>query len=111
MQTAEIRSEPEFGGSEEDQQIALDLFTAMRGMGRFFSRTAPIRVSVESLSGYMAARRPELDAAQWAARILEVLGKNDAVFEVEEINGQVLAATTAAGVAPSLVNRPDLEHS
>lgn len=110
MQTAEVRPEPPFVGSPEEQQIARDIFEAMRGMGRFFSRTAAIRVSVSSLAEYLAARRPEQDAGAWTAQLLDILTKNRAVFDLEEAGDQLLAITTVAGEAPSRVNRPDTEH-
>ncbi|HET7037718.1 MAG TPA: hypothetical protein VFI42_18715 [Thermomicrobiaceae bacterium] len=111
MQTAEVRPGPQFAGSADEQQIARDVFEAMRGMGRFFSRTAPIRVSVASLAEFLAAQRPEQDATQWTARLTEVLTKNPNVFDLEESGDQLLALTTAAGEAPSRVNRPDTEHT
>jgi hypothetical protein len=111
MQTAEVRPEPQFAGSDEDQQIAREIFRAMSGMGRFFARSAPIRASVESLGGYMASRDKSRSAEAWSGEIARVLSLNPTVFDVEEVSDQAIASTTQSGRAPSAQALNDREHT
>lgn len=111
MQIAEAPSIPRFEGSDDEQQTAGAIFQAMRGMGRFFARTAPVRASVDVLAGFMAAKQPERDAAAWAVEVARVVALNPAVFDVQQVNGQTFAVTTPGGQAPSVMAQVDTQHT
>lgn len=111
MQTAEVVPEPQFAGSEEEQQFAREVFRLMRASGRFFPVSAPIRTSLESLVAYFASRHPDRPAEEWPAVLDRALTLNEQVFLREETESGVIFATTAAGRAPEQRVEVDASHT
>jgi len=97
-----------FEGSDEERQIAEQIFTLARFQGRFFSGNAPIRLKRDELVGFVASQRKDLggDKDTLAALIEAALGGNPVVFAREETDdGVVTFITTRDGTPP--VERPE----
>lgn len=101
MPPAETTARPAFAGKESDQQIASELFDAMVSMARFFPKSAPIRVQLDSLVQFMTSRHNDKTAEEQRYDIERVLNENSAVFAREEQDDIVWYLTTVEGVAPS----------
>lgn len=111
MQTAEVTPQPQFEGSDDERRIADEAFQALRVMGRFFPRTAPIRAPLDSLAAFFASRHPERSAEEWRSVLERALAANTAVFARQDIDGQVMVVTTLSGQAPTLEPQVDLTHT
>ncbi|MDI3341521.1 MAG: hypothetical protein QJR03_13425 [Sphaerobacter sp.] len=110
MQTAEVASNPQFAGTDDEQRMAAEIFQALRAMGRLFPRSAPIRGPLAALAEYYAARHTERSAEEWSAEIDRVLSMNPAVFHREESDDRVVFSTTAEGRAPTFEPEVDEAH-
>lgn len=94
-----------FEGSDEQRQLAEQIFTLARFQGRFFSATAPIRLPREQLVGFLLAQRKGSDGDREAlgAALDAALAENAAVFAREETDdGVVVFVTTRGGTSPTL---------
>lgn len=112
MQTAEAITQPQFGGSADEQRVAEEAFRTIAVMGRFFPRTAPIRVRLTVLAEYFATRRSERSADEWRAELDRVLTANPDVFAREEVaDGEVVYVTTAHGQSPLRQAVPSSTHT
>ena len=111
MQSVETGYVPEFVGTEPDRAVADEALRVMRATGRFFSASAAIRVSLESLAAYFATRHPERTPETWASELDRILSENTAVFRREEADGRVVFATTPAGRAPEIEASVDDTHT
>jgi hypothetical protein len=92
-----------FEGSDEQRQLAEQIFTLARFQGRFFSITAPIRLQREQLVGFLLAQRKgsEGDREALGAALDAALKENAAVFAREETDdGVVNFVTTRGGTSP-----------
>src|SRR5690242_5073646 len=92
-----------FEGSDEQRQLAEQIFTLARFQGRFFSATAPIRLQREQLVGFLLAQRKgsESDREALGAAIDAALAENTAIFAREETDdGVVNFVTTRGGTSP-----------
>ncbi|HET9015483.1 MAG TPA: hypothetical protein VFN57_07800 [Thermomicrobiaceae bacterium] len=112
MQTAEATTEPRFGGSADEQRIAEEAFRTVVTMGRFFPKTAPIRVRLTALAEFFAGRDSARTAEEWRAELDRVLTANPDVFGRESTDdGEVVFVTTALGVSPVGQARPVNMHT
>lgn len=102
MQTTEVRPEPQFVGSSDEQQLADEVFRTMAIMGRFFARTAPIRVPLTSIAQFVAGRHPERSLEDWTSEIDRILSENSEVFAREQVDDAVIFVTTASGHRPDM---------
>lgn len=112
MQSA-LTATPAFEGTDEERQLAEQVFSLARFHGRFFAATAPIGLKRDELAGALAARggRGDEDTAPLAALIDASLAKNAAVFaRSETADGVVIYTTTRLGTAPVEVQE-DRAHS
>lgn len=100
-----------FQGSKKEQQLARDIWMAMRMMGASFAATAPIRQPLSTLADYFQ-RMPALQgSSNPAAAIDAALSQNSAVFaRSETADGVVVFATTKSGHAP-IEEAPDQQHT
>lgn len=92
-----------FEGTEEERQIAEQVFRLARFQGRFFPTTAPIRLKRDDLVGFLATERKTADGDREAlvALVDAAIVKNAAIF-VREVtdDGVVAFVTTREGVVP-----------
>ena len=84
-----------FAGSKREQEIAERVFQVMRGQGRFMSRNSPIRVSLESLTEFIAQQH-----GANAEAVEQAVAANPELFALEERDGVRLVVTTSAGHLP-----------
>ncbi|HLI52543.1 MAG TPA: hypothetical protein VKU87_12160, partial [Thermomicrobiaceae bacterium] len=101
MTPAETTVRPEFAGNKADQQAAAELFDAMVSMARFFPKSAPVRVQLDSLVQFLASRHNDKTTEELRYQVEHVLNENSPVFAREEQDGVVWYLTTVEGVAPS----------
>lgn len=100
-----------FDGTDNERQLAEEVFLLARFHGRFFSRTAPIRLKRDEVVEALAARQKGRGRDKLGEAIDAALAKNPAVFSrVETADGVVEYVTTAAGTAP-VEAQDDLAHS
>jgi hypothetical protein len=90
------RVEVSFSGSRDQKQLASSIYQALQGQGRFMASDAPIRVSLSSIVGFLGrdGNEPALSKVEGA------LKANDAIFSVEEVDGEQYVITTRAGHPP-----------
>lgn len=98
MQAQQTLAAPEFGGTKDQQSLATELFQIFRAQGRFFSDTAPIRLSLSQLAEVMTQQRPK--EKDWPKRIDAALSASSAVFAREADGDEVHFVTTRRGVIP-----------
>ena len=98
------QSAPTFVGTDEEQQLVGQIFALAQFQGRFFASSAPIRLKLDDLVGFLAAqRKQDGDSTALAAQIDAALSQNTAIFAREETDdGVVTYATTRGGIAPTL---------
>ena len=94
-----------FAGTKREQEIAQRMFAVMRGQGRFMSRNAPIRVSLESLSAFLVQ-----ETGAKAETVEKAVAANPDVFAFQEREGVRLVVTTMAGHIP-IEQRESTLHS
>ena len=94
-----------FAGTKREQEVAQRVFEVMRGQGRFMSRNAPIRVSLESLTAFLAQ-----ESGAKADTVEKAVVANPEVFAFEERDGGRLVVTTIAG-HPPIEQRESTLHS
>lgn len=87
---------PTFAGTPEEQRLAQQVFALMSARGQQFASDAPIRVSIESVAGFLSMEGVTADQVQAAA------AANPSVFEVADVNGVRVLVTTRAGRVPRL---------
>lgn len=97
MQTEATVAAPEFAGKKDQQALARELLGIFQARGRFFSDSAPIRLTLAQLAEFKQAHDPK--AADWVKRIDAALTVNPAIFAREESNGEVVFTTTRSGSA------------
>lgn len=102
-----------FEGTDEERQLADQIFTLARSQGRFFAATAPIRLKRDDLVGYLAAQRKDLggDRAALATLIDAALGKNPAVFARTETDDGVVTYITTRNARTPVDAYVDTAHS
>lgn len=111
MQQTQAVVTPTFEGTDEERQLAEQVFTLARFQGRFFAATAAINLRRDDLVQFIASRDGGRDPATLAAALDAALGRNLAIFTRSETDdGVVSYATTRAGIAPVPVGE-DLAHS
>jgi hypothetical protein len=93
--TAE-REQLNFSGTKQQQAVAKALFDVMSARARFMSADAAIRVSMESVVPFLEQAGHAVDVGQLQA----IVKKNEEIFALEEIDGQVIVVTTRAGRSP-----------
>lgn len=100
-----------FEGTDEERQLAEQVFGLARFQGRLFGEIAPIRLRRDALVDFLASREKGSDREALAARLDAALTKNFAVFtRTETDDGMVTYVTTRGGGAP--VEQPeDLTHT
>lgn len=106
MLTFPLEIEVSVAGTPEEQAVAARAHAVLRARGRFMAADAPIRVGLTSLVDYLA----DQGVADAETKLRAAIAANDAIFALEEIDGQDVVATTRAGAAP----RPpaaDVRHS
>ncbi len=99
MQAEQTLAAPAFDGTDEQQALAAELFQIFRAQGRFFSDTAPVRLSVSQLAEVMGQRQPKVKT--WPKRVDDALSASTAVFSREEGDDEVFFVTTRQGTLPS----------
>lgn len=99
MQAEQTLAAPAFEGTDEEQALATDLFQLFRAQGRFFSDTAPIRLSLSQLVQVMEQRQPRVKT--WSKRIDDALTASPSVFAREESGEDIAFVTTRRGTPPS----------
>ena len=111
MQQTQAVATPAFEGTDEERQLAEQVFTLARFQGRFFAATAAINLRRDDLVRFIASRDGGRDPATLAAARDGALGRNRAIFSRSETDdGVVSYATTRAGTAPVPLGE-DLAHS
>lgn len=111
MQQTQVAATPTFEGTDEERQLAEQVYTLARFQGRFFAATAAINLRRDDLVQFIASRDGERDPATLAAALDAALGRNPAIFSRSETDdGVVSYATTRGGTAPVPVSE-DLAHS
>ncbi len=100
---------PAFQGSTAEQELAQQVFELMtRSYGALYARDALIRQSLTNLAIYMAEHEGGVPG-DLRARIDAVIRKNPEIFGRQEVDGDVIIATSRAGTS---VARPaDLLHT
>lgn len=97
-----------FKGSEAEQQLARDIWMAMRMLGASFGVNAPIRQSLTALARFFASSPRLAKASDPAALIDAALTKNDAIFAREKAaDGEIFFATTRLGQRPAMIAEDD----
>jgi hypothetical protein len=101
---------PTYAGSDEERQLAEQIFQLVGLQGRFFAATAPIRLKRDELVGFLGGQKgyKRFSAATLAAHVDAAVAANPAVFAREETaDGAVTYVTTRRGAAPAelLVDR------
>lgn len=100
-----------YAGSDEEQQIAEQVYTQARFHGRYFAATAPIVLKREGLLGFLASQHKGVDAETLGQRLDAAMKKNAAIFaRAETDDGVVTFITTTAGTPPVVVVE-DLGHT
>lgn len=99
MQAEQTLTTPAFGGTDDEQTLAAELFQIYRAQGRFFSDTAPIRLSLSQLAEVMGRQQPRVKT--WPKRIDEALSASPDVFSREESDDGVAFVTTRQGSLPT----------
>ncbi len=100
-----------YAGSDEERQIAEQVFTQARFHGRYFSATAPIALRREGLLAFLASQHKGVDAESLGQRLDAAMTKNAAIFaRAETDDGVVTFITTALGTAP-VEQIEDLGHT
>ncbi|MGN6362608.1 MAG: hypothetical protein ACTHNK_19705 [Thermomicrobiales bacterium] len=95
---------PTFTGSDDERQLAEQIYDLARFQGRFFAATAPIRLKRDELVGFLGSQKgyKRLSTTTLAERVDTALAANPAVFAREETDdGAVTFLTTRAGTAPA----------
>ncbi len=98
MQAEQILTAPAFGGTDEEQALAAELFQIYQAQGRFFSDGAPIRLSLLQLVEAMGKSQPRVRT--WPRRIEEALSASPDVFAQEGSGDDLSFVTTRRGVSP-----------
>lgn len=101
MLPADTPVRPDFAGKKAERQAAAELFDAMVSMARFFPKSAPVRVQLDSLVQFMASRHTDKTAEELRYEIEHVLNDNAQVFARDDQDGVIWYLTTVEGVAPS----------
>ncbi len=97
-----------FNGSDEQQQLADEIFQIMRYQGTFCSPGAPIRQALRNLAQFLSEKYTS-DPATMEMQIDAALRKNEQVFTREEVDDEVFYVTSRLGrYAP---NQEDVSHS
>jgi len=100
-----------YAGSDEEQQIAEQVYTQARFHGRYFAATAPIALKREELLGFLASQHKGVDAETLGQRLDAAMKKNAAIFaRAETDDGVVTFITTTVGTPPVAVVE-DLGHT
>ena len=74
------QSAPTFVGTDEEQQLVGQIFALAQFQGRFFASSAPIRLKLDELVGFLAAqRKQDGDSTALAAQIDAALSQNTAI--------------------------------
>ncbi len=95
-----------FSGTAEQKRVASAAFDVMRAHGRFMAIDMPIRVSLESLVGFL-----NRDGSSMVEEKVEAaLAANPDVFAIEHLEEQTLITTTRTGRAPR-DRFVDLDHT
>lgn len=90
-----------FEGTDDERQLAEQVFFVARMQGKFFPATAPIHLKRDELVAFLASRDKGADPAELGERIDAALGKNPAAFAHSETDdGVVSYVTTRNGTAP-----------
>jgi hypothetical protein len=101
---------PEFSGTKEQQQLVEQVFDITRATARFFSATAPITVSLQSLAEFIA-KQDGGNVDELVGSIDAALSANEHVFLREEREDGVFFVTTRSGLAPIAEEPEDTSHS
>jgi len=107
MQTEQKAPAPEFTGNAKQKELAGRLFRVFEARGRFFSNTAPIRLTLSQLAEFMQQQEP--DGGDWAKQIDTALSASSNVYLREEEDGEVVFVTTRSGQTPG--NGPQVDQS
>lgn len=99
MQAEQTLAAPAFDGTDAQKELATELFQIFRAQGRFFSDTAPIRLSLSQLADVMAQRQPK--GKDWPKRVDAALAASAAVFAREEDGDEVYFVTSRQGTPPT----------
>jgi hypothetical protein len=108
MQTEQKAPAPEFSGTAKQKELAGRLFRIFEARGRFFSSSAPIRISLSQLTEFMEQQEPGGDGSK---EINAALTASKAVFLREEEDGEVIFITTRLGQVPGEVPQLDQAHT
>ncbi|MCO5176312.1 MAG: hypothetical protein M9890_04960 [Thermomicrobiales bacterium] len=98
MQAEQTLEAPAYSGTDEQKALAAEIFQIFRIQGRFFSDTAPIRLSLTQLTQFMEQAKPK--ESKWSARIDDALSANSDVFAREGDGDDVAFVTTRVGNLP-----------
>lgn len=109
MQTEPMAETLDLAGNPKQKELAGRLFRLFEGRGRFFSSSAPIRITLTQLSEFM--RQQEPDHANWETDIDAALTASNRVFLRETQDDEVVFATTRAGRIPSESSDVDQAHT
>jgi hypothetical protein len=110
MQAIEEQVRPEFKGSKKNKELASRVFDVTAATARFFSHSAPIRVSLDSLAQYFAEADGD-DADKLGSTIDKALSGNEHVFLRQETEEGIVFLTTRSGLSPVPEVEEDTSHS
>jgi hypothetical protein len=100
-----------FVGTETEQQVAREVWLALRMLGMNFADNAPIRQPLPALAGFFG-RHPALAGVADAASVIDqALSKNDAIFAREVTDDGVVAFVTTRSGRPPVTAESDHRHT
>ena len=108
-----MQSAPTFVGTDEEQQLASQIFDLARSQGRFFAARAAIGLKRDELVGFVASQRKDLgdDRATLTGLIDAAMLANATVFARQETDDGVVSYVTTRNGVVFFPAPEDLDHS
>lgn len=91
-----------YSGSAEAKKLAKRVFDLVLIHSQFMSDTAPVRISLSSIAEFLATQ-PEPATVE---EIESALRANSHIYDLEEIDGQLVLLTSREGRVPTLEEQP-----
>ncbi len=108
-----MQSAPTFVGTDEEQQLASQIFSLARSQGRFFTARAAIALKRDELVGFVASQRKDLgdDRAAIGDLIDAAMAANATIFARRETDDGVVSYVTTRNGVVYFPAPEDLDHS
>lgn len=104
MVTQQAAPAIKFSGSAQAKKLAKRVFDLVLVHSQFMGETAPVRISLASIAEFMADQ-PEPATAE---EIEAAVKANANVYDLEEIDGQLVLLTSREGRVPTLEQAPSI---